>query len=59
MPQIRDLSDEQIIKEYYHWDDKVRNATAWGAALAAANEFRRDCLMQIQLRGLNINENGK
>ena len=39
MPQIRDLSDEQLIKEYHHWDDKVRNATAWVPPLLLLTSF--------------------
>jgi hypothetical protein len=56
MANIKDQSDEELLKEYQYWNDKVKNATSWGAALTAADEFRRECYREINLRGLLLYE---
>lgn len=50
---IRDLTDQELRDEYKHWDDKIVNATGWGAALGAADEFRRECAAELHKRGLS------
>jgi hypothetical protein len=54
MTLIRDLSDEELVKEWHCWDERVKKATGWGAALAAADGFRKDCERQIIKRGLKV-----
>ena len=53
---ISELSDEDLIAEWHHWNDEIKAATGWGAALAAADEFRRACEQQIEKRGLKTPE---
>lgn len=55
---IRDLTDEELVAEWKYWDEKIRSATGWGASLAAADEFRRQCESQIRLRGLMLPPGG-
>lgn len=52
--QIRDLSDNELLEEYKYWDNKIISATSWGASIAAANRFRKDCETQIKLRNLTL-----
>ena len=52
MPLPRDLSDDALKEEYRTWNRKIREAKSWGAALAAAAEFREDCLKELKRRGL-------
>lgn len=54
--KIRDMTDEQLLAEHENWDRNIRNATSWGAALAAADEFRKECLLEINRRGLTFKE---
>jgi hypothetical protein len=49
---IRELSDTQLLEEWDYWDNKIRDATSWGASLAAADEFRRACEGEIRRRGI-------
>jgi hypothetical protein len=51
---IRDLTNEQLIAEWKDWDDRIRNTKSWGAALAAANGFRKECQREINKRGLVV-----
>jgi hypothetical protein len=53
---LSELSDGELISEYNLWNNKVKNATAWGAALAAADEFRKECWHEMQRRGLEVND---
>jgi hypothetical protein len=46
------MTTEELIAEWHRWDDEIRNATGWGAALAAANEARRDVENKLAQRGL-------
>lgn len=48
--KIRYLSDVDLLQEWYTWDYKVRKAKSWGAALSAADEFRRECQGEIDRR---------
>lgn len=51
---FRDMTDAELRAEHDHWDDKIRNATGWGGALAAADEFRRACRREAARRGLDV-----
>ena len=51
---IKDLSDEELLKEFLYWHNEIKNTPSWGAALAAASEFRTACHRQILLRGLDL-----
>ncbi len=47
---LKEMTDAELYAEWRRWDDKISNATGWGAALAAADEFRRAVSREIQLR---------
>lgn len=55
MPQIRDLTDDDLIDEFHKWNNKIKTATSWGAALSAANEFRQECQREIDRRNIDPN----
>lgn len=56
---FKDMTLEELEAEHKYWDDKFVNATSWGGALTAADEFRRDCARHIKLRKqLNIMDAG-
>lgn len=57
MPRIRDLPDDELLEEWWKWDQQVRKATSWGAALAAADEFRKECAQEIERR--NVASHGR
>lgn len=56
MAKIQELSDANLIAEWRSWDLKIASARSWGAALAAAGEFRDECEKEIRLRKLHIPE---
>ena len=47
---IKYLSDEDLLEELAHWKWEIENATHWGAAVAVASEFKRECEREIALR---------
>lgn len=47
---FREMTDDELQAEWQKWDDKISNATGWGAALSAADEFRTDAAREIQRR---------
>ena len=47
---LPDMTDAELQAEWQRWDDEVTNATGWGAALAAADEFRKDCTREMARR---------
>jgi hypothetical protein len=49
---MHDLTVAQLREEIAYWDWEIVNATAWGAALAAANGFRK--LAQHELARRNV-----
>lgn len=54
MARLRDLSDEDLLLELAHWDQKVREATGWVAAKAA--EFHKNCQWEIARRNQPKND---
>jgi hypothetical protein len=56
MALIRDLSDADLIKEFSEWSRQIKSTTSWGAALAAAVEFRRGCKTELLRRGIKLPE---
>jgi hypothetical protein len=54
MALIRDLTDVQLAAQWQNWNNKITNATNWGASLTAANEFRRECEREINERGIIV-----
>ena len=44
------MTDEELKAELHHWDGEIANATAWGASVAAADEFRRNVHFEMELR---------
>lgn len=51
--QISELTDEELEAEYKKWDEYISNATGWGAALTAADEFRTACAKEMLHRKVN------
>lgn len=49
---IKQLTNEELLIERKHWDDLIRGTTMWGAALTAADEFRKDCEIELRIRGI-------
>lgn len=54
--KIRDLSDDELLAEWHQWNDKIKNAPGWGAAVGAADEFRRTCAQELRRRELPVPE---
>lgn len=54
--QIRDLTDDELLAEWHQWNDKIKNATGWGAAVGAADGFRRGCAQELRRRELPVPE---
>jgi hypothetical protein len=48
--RYRDMTDDELRAEAEKWDAEVRNAESWGAAVAAAAEFRRECERELDRR---------
>jgi hypothetical protein len=48
-----EMTNEELKMEWKMWDEKIKNATSWGAALAAAVEFKKDCEREMRLRGVS------
>jgi hypothetical protein len=48
--QIKDLTDEELSAEHKKWEDYIKNATGWGAALSAADEFKKSCEIEMRIR---------
>ncbi len=56
---LREMTDDELQTEWRRWDACVAGATGWGAGLAVANAFRRDCLREMarrRLRSLSSNK---
>jgi hypothetical protein len=51
---FRDMTDNELREEWKMWDEKVRNASGWGAAVAVANSFRKNCERELEHRGLPL-----
>lgn len=47
---------EELRAEWHQWNDNIKNATGWGAAVGAADEFRRDCARELERRGEKVPE---
>lgn len=47
-----DMTDAELRDERAHWNQLIVDATGWGAALAAAAEFRDDCDRELDRRAL-------
>lgn len=52
--KLNEKTVDELWEEYRFWNEKITNASDWGAALAAANEFRRDILAELHWRGEEI-----
>lgn len=48
---FREMTDSELHAEFEYWDKQIREATAWGAALAAADSFRSSCARELEQRG--------
>lgn len=47
-----EMTDAELRAEHAKWDAKVRGATRWGAALAAADSFRAQCERELGRRAI-------
>lgn len=47
--KFEDMSIEELKAEREYWEDKIVGATAWGASLSVASEFRGECDRYIRL----------
>lgn len=45
-----EMTLEELRGERQYWDDAITKATGWGAAIKAADEFRRQCDWWIEVR---------
>lgn len=45
-----DMTLDELRVEHRYWDDKISGARQWGAAVAAADSFRRGCERWIKRR---------
>jgi hypothetical protein len=45
-----EMTLSELHAEKAHWDKVISEATGWGAALSAADEFRRGCERAIKHR---------
>lgn len=50
--EVSTFGNSELYEEYHHWNWQIAQATSWGAALTAADEFRKDALREIRRRGL-------
>lgn len=41
---------DQLYAERDYWDNRIKSATGWGAAVGAADDFRRACETWIAIR---------
>ncbi len=48
--KIRDLDDAALLEEWHKWDAMINEAKSWGASLAAADEFRKECTREMERR---------
>ena len=46
------MTDAELRAEFERWDRRIREATGWGAALAAADGLRKICIGEFTRRGL-------
>ncbi len=47
---FHEMTDAELRIEADKWDAKIRNATGWGAAVAAADSFRKQCERELDRR---------
>lgn len=53
---IRELTDEELVAEHAKWVGKITSAISWGAGVAAADEFRKDCKREMVRRGIRTED---
>lgn len=51
-PPLSQATNEELLVEWNYWNSMIQNASSWGAALAAANEFRQDVEQVMKRRGM-------
>lgn len=47
---FREMTDSELHAEFEKQDRKIREATGWGAALAAASNSRSSCARELRRR---------
>ncbi len=47
---LREMTDDELQAEWQKWENKVATANGWGAALSAADGFRKQAAREIQRR---------
>ncbi len=53
---IRTLTDGRLLEEWGYWNLTLRNCNAWGAAVGAAFEFRKECESEIVRRNMRYTD---
>lgn len=53
---FRDMTDDELLAEYIKWDEKIKNATGWGAAVGVAGGWRDACGRILAERGVKVPE---
>lgn len=51
---LGDMSDDELIAEWRHWDDRIKGATSWGAGIAAADGFRKEAAREMRRRSIEM-----
>lgn len=50
--RLSEMTNAEVLAEWSKWDDQIKNATGWGAAVGAADEFRTDAARELHRRGI-------
>lgn len=51
---IRNLTDTELLSEWHYWNEPIKAAPSWGAALAVADAFLASCETQLKIRKFTI-----
>ena len=49
---LHEMTDAELRADFERWDKRIREATGWGAALAAADGLRKINIGEFRRRGL-------
>ena len=52
---LQEMTDDELRAEWQKWDNRITAASSWGAALAAATSFRKQCARELVRRAEAIN----
>lgn len=54
-----EMTDEELKTEYEKWESHIKTATSWSSGLAAASEFRTDCVREMYRRKKEVTPSAK